>query len=291
MRLAHLLLAVSTLSTAAISAPAMAQVSYLKCDMQVTFEKPGFGGTEWVHREGRYDKYFRLDDSAKMVEVFNARGNVFVPICNPSNNSCQSVWSNGEISLDATKGPDHPSPHLDFRRAFSFDRTSHEGHLLIADYGDSHNGKPNMSWSFEGKCAPSEAAAAKPMPYPPGPISPKFVDALAFPVSNAERDRVLASRNGNTVTGLSGGSRWFHMWMFGKGVGYTGDDDDITAEGALRQWYVGKEASGGYRLCEAPVPAKGVRGCYPLNVPKMGDSWIEHDVYGDAQFQLLPGRQ
>ena len=286
MRLIYFLLAVCS-----VSSPALASVSYVKCDMQVTFRKPGFGGTEWLHTEGRYDKYFLLDEAAKTVAVFNARGNSYTPLCAAGNTACQSAWSKQQVRLDATKHSDSPSPHLDFRRAFSLNLVSGTAHFLIADYGDSPDGKPNMSWTFEGRCMPSAADAAKPMPYPPGPKSPKFVDALALPVGDAERDQVLASRYGNTVTGLSGGPRWFHMWFFSDATAYTGDDDDITAEGVLRQWYVGKEASGAYRLCEHPIPAEGEMGCYPLNQPKLGDRWLEHDVFGDATFELLPGRQ
>jgi len=113
-----------------------------------------------------------------------------------------------------------------------------------------------------------------------------------FPISKAETDRILAARVGNTVTGFSGaGKAWFHMWMFKDGVAFTGDDNDISAEGAPRQWYFGKDAHGGYRLCEEPVTSKGESGCYPLLIKAIGDRWVEHDVYGDAEFQLLPGRQ
>jgi hypothetical protein len=280
------LLAAGSLCVRAVATP-----SYVKCDMQVIFHKPGFGGSEWTHKEGRYDKIFRLDADEKVVAIYNARGNAFVSICAAGNSACRSTWSKEIVQIDAIQHPDAPSPHLDFRRAFTLDRNANVARFSIADYGDNVDGKANMTWTFEGPCSPATADSAKPMPYPPGPKGPNFVDTRVLPVGDAERDQVLASRYGNTVTGLSGGPRWFHMWFFGDAMAYTGDDDDISAEGKLRRWYVGKEASGGYRLCEHAIPATGEMGCYPLNQPKLGDRWIEHDVFGDATFELLPGRQ
>jgi len=73
-------------------------------------------------------------------------------------------------------------------------------------------------------------------------------------------------------------------------VAFTGDDEDMSSEGKIRQWYFGKD-SVGYRICSRPIPPEGESGCYPFLVHKPGDSWVEHDMDGDAQFSLLPGRE
>jgi hypothetical protein len=274
------------------STSVVAQVRYVKCDMQTIFKKPGIGGSEWTHHEGHYRKFFKIDGDAKMVSAFNARGKGYVPICTPGDKHCAERWSQAAITVDGRSGPAaNATADIDFRRAFFLTQNGKHAVLIVADHGGNATVTANMTWTQEGGCQPAGSNEARPMPYPPGPRSTTFVDARVMPVSDAERDRAMSSRYGNTVTGLSGGSLWFHMWAFRDGLAYTGDDDDITAEGAVRQWYVGKEASGGYRLCEHPVAAEGEMGCYPLSQPKIGDRWIEHDVYGDAAFELLPGRQ
>jgi hypothetical protein len=277
-------------AAAAISTPALAESHYLKCDMQTTFAKRGIGDSEWPHREGRYMKFFRIDGDARMVSSFNARRNDYEPVCHAGGGNCSVKWSSASIHIDGRSGAaDNATPDIDFRRAFSL--TGSHGVLVVADDGGAKDGKPNMTWTQEGNCEPARSDEAKAMPYPPGPCSAAFVDTRVLPVSTAERDQALASRYHNTVTGLSGGSRWFHMWFLHDAIAYTGDDDEITAEGATRQWYVGKESSGAYRHCEHVVPPAGEMGCYPLNQQNIGDRWTEHDVFGDAVFELLPGRQ
>lgn len=275
----------------ALAAPTHAAERYLKCDVQTTFAKPGLGGSQWSHQEGRHTKYFRVDDTARVIATFNGRRNLYAPVCAPDQAGCSVRWSSSTIEADG-RGAASPTatPDIDFRRAVTITQDGRHVVLVVADHGGG-GVQPNMTWTQEGDCTPAQASDAQPMPYPPGPRSPTYVDARAYPVSDAERDRALASRYGNTVTGISGGRLWFHMWFFRDGLAYTGDDDDITAEGAVRQWFVGKEATGAYRLCEHPIAVEGALGCYPLNQPSIGDRWIEHDVYGDANFELLKGRQ
>lgn len=281
-----------------LAGPAAAATTQLKCTMLTTFHKMWIGDTQWSHVElTKFEphgvtKYFLIDDAAKSVAVYNSRANSYVPICSPANKACVVQWSTAMISVDATHAPDNPvPPHLDFRRAFLLTDHASKARLIIADFGDSSSGKENMDWTYEGNCEPS---AGKPPSLVGGPGAPAatFVDELALPISDAERDRVWEPRRGNTMTGLSaGGHSWFHFWFFDHGIGYTGDAGDFTNEGTTRQWYIGKTPSGEYRLCEQPVPKEGEKGCYPFADVKVGDSWTEQDVYGPASFTLLPGRQ
>jgi hypothetical protein len=287
---AGLLLAICALVL--VSHNAMAEVTCLKCTMETTFMKPGIGDSQWRHDEGSVTKYFKIDPDEKMVSTFNARLNRYDPICNTGGDDCSVAWSDGAIEIDGLSAPGPgATADVDFRRFVSVNRKTFHAVLVVEDHGGNGSGKPNMTWRQEGDCTLVAAGEIKPMPYPPGPHSENYVDARVFPVSDEERDQALATRYKNTVTGLSGGSRWFHMWFFQDGWAYLGDGDDIIAEGAPRQMYVGKETSGAYRLCEQPIPAEGATGCYPLPRVKIGDRWLEHDVYGDAIFELLPGRQ
>lgn len=276
---------------ATVTGPVCAQSTQLKCDMQTTFHKTWIGDTTWDHVEKKVTKYFLIDRTTKKVSVYNARQGVYVPICSDKNTACASSWTDASILVDGTRGPDDPKPpHLDFRRSFALTQHGTRARLVIADFGDNAAGHANMEWTYEGGCAPNQDRLTRSAP--PGAPAATFKDALAMPVSDAERNQAWASRRGNTTTGLSAGGRsWFHMWFFDDGVGYTGDGDDFTNEGMTRQWYVGKTAMGEYRLCEEPVPAAGERGCYPFPAVKVNDTWTEQDVYGPATFTLLPGRQ
>lgn len=270
----------------------VAEVECIKCEMHTTFIKPGIGDSQWQHDEGSCTKYFKIDSDAKMVSTFNARLNRYDPICNGESDACSVSWSEASIEIDGRFAPSEGATEdIDFRRYVSLGRDAMEAVLVVEDHGGNTSGKPNMTWQQEGECVAVAPEEIKPMPYPPGPHSENYVDVPVFPVSDGERDRALATRYGNTVTGLSGGTRWFHMWFFRDGIAFLGDGDDIIAEGAPRKMYVGKEASGAYRLCEQPIPAEGAMGCYPLPQVEVGDRWLEHDVYGDAIFELLPGRQ
>lgn len=271
---------------------AVAEVEYIKCKMKTTFIKPGIGESQWKHDEGSCTKYFKIDSDAKMIFPFNARSDRYEPICNAESDACSVLWCDALIEIDGRSAPDEGTAgDIDFRRFVSLNRESTHAVLIVEEHGGNSDGRPNMTWLQEGDFQAVEPDEIQPMPYPPGPVSESYVDAKVFPISDEERDRALATRYGNTVRGLSGGSRWFHMWFLCDGMAYLGDGDDITAEGAPRKLYVGKEASGAYRLCEHPIPLEGARGCYPLPQVEIGDRWLEHDVYGDAIFELLPGRQ
>jgi len=298
------LLAVCCAVTLVVPAAAWAQVSYFQCAMQVTFRKPYVHDTVWEHQENRYAKSFKIDSAAHMIYVYRDRQDEYVPICSTRNAACVVEWQEGAIRIDGTAAPDDPfPPHLDFRRSFAMAAHGSEAHLVIADYGESRNGRANMSWSYDGPCHSTDQPA-QPMRPPgagpgkdpatnmPPPRNPLYeqptTGAMAIPA--AEAARVLAHYTGNTMTGYSGGGHWFHMWFFDKALAYTSDDMDISGEAKPRQWYLGKDASG-YRICPKPIPAGGERGCYPLLIKRIGDSWVEHDMDGNAYFTLLPGRQ
>lgn len=283
---------------AGMSMTASAAVSYYACDMQVTFRKPYANNTDWVHVENRYTKYLKLDDAAKMAYLFNDRNGGYAPICSSRNRACAVSWQRESIHIDGTRSADDPlPPYLDFRRSLTLNLGGRPSQLVIADFGDGKLGKPYMTWSYDGVCRPTNTAP-EPMKLPgfdgppPPPSNPnyKVPTQPAMAMSDAERDRVLANYSGNTLTGFSGGGHWFHMWFFDKGLAYSGDDYDMTSEGAPRQWYVGKDATG-YRLCPQPIPPEGRANCYPLLIKQIGESWVEHDMDGDAQFTLLKGRQ
>jgi hypothetical protein len=270
-----------------------AQSSHLiKCDMTTTFAKPWFGDTEWIHNEKQVVKYFLIDDSSKMVSVYNDRTGVFTPICSSQNTVCGVKWTQGNISIDGTKMPDNPvPPHIDFRRSFTLTDGS-RAELVLADFGESMTGKANMTWTFDGSCQKQDAKPTKAPP--PSGSSPTYRNVLVMPISQQEQNAVLAPRVGNTVTGLSAGGRsWFHMWLFNQnGLAYLGDGDDMSTEAKPRTLFFGKEAGGSqYRICFAPIPAEGEHECYPLVQANVGDSWTEEDHYGPALFTLLKGRQ
>lgn len=291
-------LMIGALAATAFASSAMAEISYLKCEMQTTFRKPYVHDTEWVHTENKYTKYFKIDSAAKMVSAYNRRSNAYTAMCSDKNASCAKDWKSGTaFSIDGTKATDSPvTPYLDFRRSFALN--GNQGRFVIADYGQAQNGKPNMSWTYEGPCEKSEEPKAMPRMGPGAgasrpPENPKYEKptAPAQPVSKEEADKALAGYYGNTMTGYSGGGHWFHMWFLDKnGLAYTSDDEDMSSEGKPRQWYVGKDSTG-YRLCGEPIPAEGKSGCYPLPVRKVGEAWVQHDMDGDAYFSLLPGRQ
>src|SRR5450631_2985940 len=92
-------LAATHLSLAA--AQAQAAVSYLKCDVQTVLHKPAPHSTDITHVENRYTKYFKLDDQARMVGLFNERRNTYTPVCSEKNQACQKSWNGQDISLDA----------------------------------------------------------------------------------------------------------------------------------------------------------------------------------------------
>lgn len=293
----HLLLT----GIAMASTPAFADVRFLKCDVQVTFHRPTYQNTEWVHVENRYTKFLRIDTEAKMVSIYDDRKNVYKPICSANNTACMNEWndqsvSTGAVNIDGMQAADDPlPPYLDFRRSLSLRDHFSQVHFTIADYGQSKSGAANMSWEYNGPCSVSDAPVPRggegagavrknENPHYDMPTGP------AMPVSDAERDRVLAGYDGNTMWGFSGGGSWLHMWFFGKGLAYTSDGYDISSETTTRQWYVGKDSTG-YRMCSKPIPAAGLMGCYPLPARKLGDSWVQHDMDGDAQFTILAGRQ
>jgi hypothetical protein len=285
------------LLAALLAMPVVAATSYLKCDVQTTFRKAHVHDTEWVHAENGYTKYFRLDPDAQMVSHYDWRNNAWQPICSANNAACVKSWKDGDIQLDGSRAPDSPvAPYLDFRRTVRLSNDLKKIRYVIADYGLTTGTKPNMSWSFDGDCQTADAPTA--VRRSPGagsarpPENPRFEMPIgpALAVSAAEADQALAGYYGNTMTGFSGGKHWFHMWFLDKNLAYTSDDEDITAEGRPRHWYVGKDSTG-YRLCPAPIPAIGSANCYPLPVRKVGESWVQHDMDGDAYFTLLPGRQ
>lgn len=282
-------------SIAALSATANAGVSYYACDVQVTFDKRAPRNTVWEHRENRYTKYLRLDSDAQMVSLYDNRGNVYKPICSADNHSCKKNWQKDSIQLDGTGAADAPTPFLDFRRLLSLTDSNRKVHLVIADYGQSTDGQPNMSWNYDGTCKVSEEpkprAGNGPKAPPPSAKNPNYqVAEPAKAVSDAESAAALAGYEGNTMWGFSGGGHWFHMWFFPDGVSYAGDDEDITSEGRAAKVYVGKDSTG-YRMCRVPIPAEGMANCYPLPPHKVGDTWVQHDMDGDTAFSLLPGRQ
>jgi hypothetical protein len=258
--------------------------------MQTTLHKPYFSNTEWVHVEKKITKYFRFDDNSKMVYVYNSMNKTYTPICSEKNKACSVKWSDNVISVDATAAPDDPMPpYIDFRRSFTLTNGT-KGHFVIADYGDSKDGKANMYWTFDGDCQNYSGEIPE---LNLGGNSPTYVDLLVMPVSKEEARKVLAPRVGNTMTGSSaGGKSWLHMWVFNEdGLHYKGDGDDITGERTPSILYVGKDTDGKYRVCLEPIPADGTHGCYPFPTVKLGDKWIEQDVKGEANFTLLPGRQ
>ncbi len=173
---------------------------------------------------------------------------------------------------------------------------------MQGDWGQSPDGNANMTWTYNGPCTPSGAPSMAPFSPPGGrkmnPLCQK-ASGPAQPVSRAEAAQVLAGYVGNTMTGYSGGGHWFHMWIL-KGdplIGYTSDDEDISGKGKTRTWWVGKDNIG-YRMCPTVDIANNTGqkivlriNCYPLLIKKVGDSWVEHDMDGDAYFTVLPGRQ
>jgi hypothetical protein len=280
------------------AAPCWSQSSYLRCEVQTTFRKPSLHGTEWVHAENHYIKYFRLDPAQRMVAAYDWRPDLYRPICSPSNAACVRHWDADNIRLDARAAADEPvAPYLDFRRAIELSNRLRHVRFVIADYGDTHAAAP-MSWTYEGSCQPSAQPVRPPLPDSGGPgatrppSNPKYEQptGAALPVSAEEADQALAGYYGNTMWGFSGGGHWFHMWFLEGNLAYTSDDEDISSEGKPRHWYVGKDSTG-YRLCGEPIPAEGKLGCYPLPQHRVGDSWVQHDMDGEAQFSLLPGRQ
>ncbi|MGC3981275.1 MAG: hypothetical protein QM808_08460 [Steroidobacteraceae bacterium] len=287
---------------------AQAEESYLSCDVATTFHRPAPNNTEWTHRENDYTKIFKLDSTAKTVGLYNRRSGEFAPICSSKNSACAVSWNGNNISIDGSKAPDSPvPPYLDFRR--SFELKGNQVKYVMYDFGNSGKntlssnipaGQANMSWWYEGSCKATQApapvvrnAGGMGAGGAPGPQSrnPNYVDAgMALPVSQEEADKALAGYYGNTMWGYSGGKHWFHMWFLEGSLAFTGDDEDMTGMAKPNQWYVGKDSSG-YRLCGMPIPATGASGCYPLPVRKLGESWVQHDMDGDAYFSLLPGRQ
>jgi hypothetical protein len=279
---------------AGLSTVAAAEPAYLSCTMQTVFHKPYVNHSEWVHVENIYTKYFRIDSRARMVSVLNERSGALVPICAPQHTSCVNEWSAQGIQIDATSSPDDPAPpYLDFRRSLSLNSDRSKGRLIIADYGQSANGRANMYWSYEGAC---QSVTHLPKPIgPPNlqqPRNPAYQDGgLAKPLSELEQDRLLAGYYGNTMTGFSGGGHWFHMWFLDRhGLAYTSDDQDISGEGKVHQWYFGRDALG-YRICAKRIPPEGRADCYPLLPRQPGDTFVEHDMDGDAQFTIMRGRQ
>jgi hypothetical protein len=282
-----------------IAAPAFADVSYLSCDLQTVYHRPAQHNTEFTHSENRYTKIFKVDSSAKMVSLYSDRANSFTPICSGKNAACKTSWNGMDISIDARGGADDPVlPHLDFRRAFTLSNGGKTAQLVIADFGPSPNKdmvgtRANMYWSYDGACAATTEPKGRAQRPPPGVQNPKYEKPTspAKAIGKAEQDKVMEGYYGTTMWGYSGGGHWFRMWFLDRnGLAYTSDDQDMTGEGKPRQWYFGKD-SAGYRICGEPIPAEGRDGCYPLPVRKVGDWWIQHDMDGDAEFQLVPGRQ
>lgn len=284
---------VGSLCALAALPAAAAEVRYLSCEVQTTFHKPAPNGTEWTHRENEYRKILRIDATRREVAVHNGRSGEFVPVCSDDRGRCQIQWRGGLIHIDGSRVGSEVPANLDFRRTL----TLHGNELTytIADFGRS--GVANMSWSYQGTCAPTPRPAAAPdlsrgaTGAAARVLNPAYVDAgPAFAVSAAEAGRALAGYLGNTLWGLGGGKHWFHMWFLDGATTYSGDDEDITSEGKPRTWFVGQDGTG-YRLCAEPIPAEGEKGCYPLPQHQVGDSWVQHDMLGDAYFSLLPGRQ
>lgn len=282
------------------NAPALADVTYLKCSMQTALHRAWLGDTEWTHAEDTITKYFAIDRAAKTVEVYIGMGDQLVPICSSKNTACVAKWSqtSSAVSIDATQAPDDPvPPHIDFRRAFELSDDGHKAHFLIADFGESKTGKANMSWTYDGNCEPS---GSKPPRFIPEGHNPNYTNALVMPVSQQEEAAAWANRKGNTMAGLSyggqtvpyyGGRVWFHMWIFSDGLVYTGDGYDMSAEHTPRHMYVGKDAKGVYWACAKPIPAQGMKGCESWPTVKLGEDWVEQDPFAPAHFTLLPGRQ
>jgi hypothetical protein len=288
-------LAATLLSLTAVQA--QAAVSYLKCDVQTVLHRPAPHNTDITHVENRYTKYFKLDDQARMVSLFNERRNTYTPVCSEKNQACQKSWNGQDISLDARGAADDPlPPYLDFRRAFKLSNGGKTVNFIIADYGQSADGKANMYWSYDGSCAASDepkAMARGPGVGAPNIQNPKYEKPTspALPISKAEQDKILAGYYGSTMWGFSGGGHWFRMWFLDRnGLAYTSDDQDMSSEHEPHQWYFGKDSTG-YRICRDPIPAAGREGCYPLLIKKVGDAWVEHDMDGDADFRLDAGRQ
>ena len=282
---------------ASVSLPAIAEVSYLKCEVQTTFRKAYVHDTELVHVENKYTKYFKIDSEAKMVSHYDWRNDQYQPMCSADNAACVKSWQDDRIHIDGSWAPDSPvAPYLDFRRSIELSSNLKHVSYVIYDFGQNKTNKPNMTWTFDGPCVSS--AAPKPVERGAGSAAPRAPenpnydkpDGPAKAVSDAEADKALAGYYGNTMTGYSGGGHWFHMWFLEKNLAYTSDDEDITAEGKPRRHYVGKDSTG-YRLCSSPIPTEGTSGCYPLPVRTVGESWVQHDMDGDAYFTLLPGRQ
>ena len=292
----------SLLATASLAAAAAAQTSFISCAVQTTFRKPYTHGTDWVHVENKYTKIFKIDPAAKMVSFWDNRNLIWKPICGAGNTACAVDWSNDGIAIDGTKAPNLPTPvYLDFRRSIVLSAGNSHVSMVQGDYYQSTGG-PNTTWTYDGDCTPSSAPSLKPFSPPGGrKMNPLYQKASgpAKPVSKAEAAMVLAGYVGNTMTGYSGGGHWFHMWIL-KGdplVGYTSDDEDISGEGKTREWWVGKDNIG-YRMCPTVDIARDVgpkmvpgMNCYPLLIKKVGDTWVEHDMDGDAYFTMLPGRQ
>lgn len=294
------------LATSVMTGVARGEERYLSCEVQTTFHRPAPNNTEWTHRENDYTKIFKLDSTARSVGIYSRRSGEFTPICHASNKSCSISWNGNAISIDASKAPDNPvPPYLDFRR--SFELSNNRIKYVMYDFGNNGKntlssntpaGQANMRWVYEGSCKDTTkpvpvVRGAGGMPAGGGPLTrnPNYVDAgPAMAVSQEEADQALAGYYGNTMWGYSGGKHWFHMWFLEGSLAFTGDDEDMTGMAAPNQWYVGKDSSG-YRLCGRPIPAAGASGCYPLPVRKLGESWVQHDMDGDAYFSLLPGRQ
>jgi hypothetical protein len=284
---------------------AQAEVSYLSCDVATTFHRPAPNNTEWVHRENDYTKIFKLDSTARTVGLYNRRSGEFTPVCSASNAACTISWNDSHISIDGSKAADNPvPPYLDFRR--SFELKNNQVKYVMHDFGKSGGaalgsnlpaGQANMRWEYNGSCKATDAPAPVQRGaggMPPGGLrasNPNYVDAgAALPVNQQEADQALAGYYGNTMWGYSGGKHWFHMWFLEGSLAFTGDDEDMTGMAAPNKWYVGKDSSG-YRLCGQPIPATGSKGCYPLPVRQLGESWVQQDMDGPAYFSLLPGRQ
>jgi len=293
----------SLLATVSFATVAEAQTSYVSCAVQTTFRKPYTHGTDWVHVENKYTKIFKIDATAKSIAFWDNRNLIWKPICTATNTACQVSWTADGISIDGTKAPNTPLvPYLDFRRSIVFSPGNSHVTFAQGDYYQSADGSPNTTWTYDGDCTPTSVPSMKPFSPPGGrKTNPLYQQASgpANPVPPAEAAMVLAGYVGNTMTGFSGGGHWFHMWIL-KGdplVGYTSDDEDISGEGKTRVWWVGKDNIG-YRMCPSVDIAnntgqKMVPGmnCYPLLIKKVGDTWVEHDMDGDAYFTMLPGRQ
>jgi hypothetical protein len=292
-------LTIGLMISIALATPALAEVSYLRCEVQTAYHRPAQHNSEFMHVENRYTKVFKLDEAVKMVSLYNERSNAYTPICSGSNQACKSSWNGQDISIDARGGADNPvPPYLDFRRAFKLSNGGKTVQLVIADYGpsatrDVQGGRANMYWTYDGACQPTAEPKGRAMRPPQGVGNPKYEKPTspAKAVSKAEADQVMAGYYGNTMWGFSGGGHWFRMWFLDRnGLAYTSDDQDMTGEGKPRQWYIGKD-SAGFRMCGEPIPAAGREGCYPLPVRTVGEWWVQHDMDGDAEFQLVPGRQ